>query len=401
MLNKVCLLVNYNLYESKRYFTRKLAEAMNRKGIETRIIDVNETTLSGDTMASLKRYAPDLTCSFNSILPVSETKFLWDFLEIPHWAILVDPALYSIQLTRSPYTILSCVDRSDLAAVQANKFLNAFFWPHAVEKELSPGNQKRIYDVVFLGSCYDYESLRASWRQRNPESINKVLDDAIDLVYSDNRTSLSEALASAWNAAKLDIAGVDFAALFYYLDNYTRGKDRVELIRSIKDAHVHVFGDLAKDNAVGVLGWEQYLAGLPNVTVHPSVPFWDSLHLMQQSKICLNSMPFFKNGTHERVLAGLACGAVPVTTDNIYFREFFRDNEDLLYYSMKDKSSVNDRVNDLLAQESKRAKIADSGRKIVMENYTWDVRVNDLLEILPSLFSGVQARLAFHRPPSS
>jgi spore maturation protein CgeB len=122
---------------------------------------------------------------------------------------------------------------------------------------------------------------------------------------------------------------------------------------------------------------------------------------MQQSKICLNSMPFFKNGTHERVLAGLACGAVPVTTDNIYFREFFRDNEDLLYYSMKDKSSVNDRVNDLLAQESKRAKIADSGRKIVMENYTWDVRVNDLLEILPSLFSGVQARLAFHRPPSS
>jgi spore maturation protein CgeB len=68
---------------------------------------------------------------------------------------------------------------------------------------------------------------------------------------------------------------------------------------------------------------------------------------------------------------------------------------------MKDKSSVNDRVNDLLAQESKRAKIADSGRKIVMENYTWDVRVNDLLEILPSLFSGVQARLAFHRPPSS
>lgn len=389
MLNKVCLLVNYNLYESKRYFTRKLAEAMNRKGIETRIIDVNEASLSGDTIASIRRYAPDMTCSFNSLLPLSETKYLWDFLAIPHWAILVDPALYSIQLTRSPYTILSTVDCSDLDAILAQNFKNVFFWPHAVEKELTPGNEKRIYDVVFLGSCYDYESLRASWRQRNPEAINKVLDDAIDIVFSDNRTSLSEALAKAWNASKLSPEGVDFTSLFYYLDTYTRGKDRVELIRAIKDVPVHVFGDLSTDNAVGVLGWPQYLAGQSNVRVHPSVPYWDSLQIMRQSKVCLNSMPFFKNGTHERVFASLACGAVPVTTDNIYFREYFVEDKDLIYYSMKHREDANAKVNDLIANEAKRAEMAERGRRIVMENHTWDVRVDELLEVLPAIFTSV------------
>lgn len=393
MLNKVCLFVNYNLYESKRYFTRKFAEALDRKGIETRVIDVQETSLSADTIASIRRYKPDLTCSFNTLLPISESKFLWDFLQTPHWSILVDPALYSINLTRSPYTILSCVDTSDLEAIKAHQFNNAFFWPHAVEPELAPGNQKRIYDVVFLGSCYDYESLRASWRQRNPEGINKVLDDAIDLVFGDNTTSLAEALVKAWSASKQNPAGVDFQALFYYLDNYTRGKDRVELIRSIKDAPVHIFGELSTDNAVGILGWPQYLASQKNVTIHPSVPFEEALEIIKQSKICLNSMPFFKHGSHERIFASLACGAVPITNDNVYLKQYFDEMEEIVYYSMNNRAEVNAKVNTLLAQESKRADIAMKGRQLVMENHTWDVRVNELLANIPRIFAQIDASI--------
>jgi spore maturation protein CgeB len=393
MLNKVCLIVNYNLYESKRHFTRKFAEAMDRKGMETLIIDANESSLSADKVASIKRFNPDFTCSFNTLLPISETKFLWDFLEIPHWAILIDPAIYSMNLTKSPYTILSCVDRSDLLGVQSYPFQNAFFWPHAVEEELDPGNDEKAYEVVFLGSCYDYESLRASWRQRNPEAINRVLDDAIEIVFSDNSTSLAESLVKAWNASKLDPAGIDFTALFYYLDNYTRGKDRVELIRNIKDAHVHVFGDLSTDNAVGVLGWPQYLASQHNVTVHASVPFDEGLQILRQSKLCLNSMPFFKNGSHERVFDGLAAGAVPVTTDNTFFREYFDEDKDLIYYQINNRGPVNDKINDLLGDESKRLDIAQRGRALVMENHTWDVRVDEMLEVMPAIFNRIDTKL--------
>jgi glycosyltransferase involved in cell wall biosynthesis len=393
MVQKVCLLVNYNLYESKRYFTQKLADALSRHGLDTRIIDAREGALGADTIMSIRRFSPDITCSFNALLPLSEHRYLWDYLETPHISFLVDPAFYSTNLTESRYSIISCVDRFDTDVFYESGFKNVFFWPHAVEAELSFDEaQTRPFDVVMLGSCYDYESLRASWQQQNPEHVNRILDQAIDIVFSDNRIPLAQALVSAWNASGVSPKGVDFLSLYYYLDNYTRGRDRVELIRSIKNARVHIFGELSTDNAVGVLGWPQYMGTQSNVTIHPSVPFAESLEIMKKSKIILNSMPFFRNGTHERIFAGLACGAVPITSESLYLREQFQHGRDLFYYQAKQRQEVNETVNNLLADESKRQAIARSGRKIVMDAHTWDVRVVQLLNELPTIFGRIYAR---------
>lgn len=396
MLKKICLLTNYNLYESKRYFTEKLAEALQRRGIETKILDAREGALGAETIGAIQRFAPDITASFNSLDPIAEKRFLWDFLEIPHISFLVDPVFYSTFLVESPYSIITCVDRSDLSAVRSNNFPNAFFWPHAVEADLAaPPNAERPLDVVFLGSCYDYESLRVSWQQRNPESINKVLDDAIDIVFSHEHISLAQALVQAWNASGINPEGVDFMTLYYYLDNYTRGKDRVELIRSIKDVPVHVFGELSPDNAVGILGWAPYLAAQKNVTVHPSVPFSEALQIMKQSKIVLNSMPFFRDGTHERVFTALACGCLSITSESIYLREHFRDGEGVVFYSAKHRSDVNAFINDLLKHEHKRQESAAHGRGKVLLHHTWDVRVGELLEKLPPILERIQQSTNF------
>lgn len=392
-LHKVCLIVNYNLYESKRYFTEKFSEALERKGIHTRIIDVQEGPLSADIIGSITRFRPDLTCSFNTLLPIGENRFLWDALETPHWSVLLDPAIYSTNLMHSPYSILSCVDRDDNAMLRAGGFDRSFFWPHAVEKELvGTGEEKKTFDAVFLGSCYDYESLRVSWRQQNPESINKVLDDAIDIFFSDNKTSLAESLAKAWGAAKIPPQGVDFPSLFYYLDNYTRGKDRVELIRAIKDVPVHVYGSLSEDNAVGVLGWSPYLAACKNVTVHPAVPFAEGLNILRRSKIALNSMPFFKSGSHERVLTALACGALPITTDTLYFRERFKEGKEILFYQPARWSPhVNELVKEYAGNDKLRNQLVEAGAQVVAKEFTWDKRVDDFLReistILPRLYA--------------
>lgn len=390
MLKKICLLTNYNLYESKRYFTEKLADALHRKNIETKIIDAREGALGADTISAIQRFAPDITASFNSLDPIAEKRFLWDFLEIPHVSFLVDPVFYSTFLVESPYSIITCVDRSDLAVLESSNFKSAFFWPHAVERELAfESNTERPLDVVFLGSCYDYESLRVSWQQRNPESINKVLDDAIDLVFSHEHISLAQALVQAWNASGNQPGGVDFMTLYYYLDNYTRGKDRVELIRSITDVPVHVFGELSPDNAVGILGWAPYLAAQKNVTVHPSVPFKEALQIMKQSKIVLNSMPFFRDGTHERIFSALACGGLCITSESIYLRDHFRDGEGVVFYSSKHRKDVNPFINDILKHEHKRQEAVSRGRGKVLSHHTWDVRVSELLEKLPPILEKI------------
>lgn len=389
-LRKICLLTNFNGYESKRYFTAKLAEAMQRHGIETKIIDAQQVVLGPQTIQSIRKFSPDFTCSFNSFDPMDEKHYLWDYLKIPHLSFLVDPSFYSAKLIDSPYSILSCVDRSDCEVVAGNEFERVFFWPHAVERELAADeNEKRIYDVVLLGSCYDYESLRMSWRQRNPVALNKVLDDAIDIVFSNEQASLGQALATAWQASQLDPQGVDFSALYYYLDNYTRGKDRMELVRSIKNAKVHVFGELAIDNAVGVLSWQQYLASQSNVTVHPPTLFGEGLEVLKRSKIVLNSMPFFRDGTHERIFTGLACGCLPITSESKYLREQFTEGKDLLFYSAKKRDAVNGMIDDLLSHETKRRDMAAKGREIVMKRHTWDQRVEELMKILPPMLKAI------------
>ena len=151
--------------------------------------------------------------------------------------------------------------------------------------------------MVLLGSCYDYETLRETWKLSLTAAQCKVLDDAIDLVLSSPQICLSEALVKAWTASKLPVDGVDFITLFYYLDYYTRGKDRVDLISSIKDAKVHVFGDNSKDIPGSILGWPQYLASQSNVTIHPSVPFTGTFEILRQSKICLKISNVPVNGT--------------------------------------------------------------------------------------------------------
>ena len=378
MLKKVCLLVNYNLYQSKRYFSKKLAEAMSRAGIEVKFIDVREQKIDEEISAEIQLFNPDITCSFHNFIQDKKQKFLWDYLKIPHVSFLVDPAPYSLHLTKSPYSILSCVDRFECASLKDIPFDKVFFWPHAVEEDLETGKGDRPYDVVFFGSCYDYESLYQYWHEELPISLCEILDHAIEIILSDKFISLFAALASAWENSHLPYQGIDFHKLFYYLDQYTRGKDRVELLSSIdNDTTVHVFGELMVDNSIVKHGWGHYLEDKPNIVIHPSVPFEQSLDILKQSKICLNSMPFFKNGSHERVFTGLACGCLPLTTDSLFWQECF-SHQELLTYRPSQWSEVNEIIKTTLQNENKRKEMAQLGRQNVMKNHTWDKRVEQL-----------------------
>lgn len=392
MLKKIAILVNYNLYESKRYFTQKFVEALNRKGVETKIFDYELYEKKAQYLNDLQNFAPDLTCSFNSILPLPDGRYLWDWLLIPHLSFLVDPAVYYLDMAKSSYSILSCVDRNDCGLVRSLPFDNVFFFPHAVERELQADPKvDRIYDVVFLGTCNDYESARLDWQARYPAIVNTVLDDAIDLVLSDKFISLTDALVTSLKAHSFTSNELDFSTLFTCLDIYTRGLDRVELIRAIKDPNirVHIFGEGDTHNAWSKYDWNYYVGSQSNVILHPSVSFPKSLEILKQSKICLNSMPFFKDGTHERIFTGLACGALPVTSASKYIAEEFKHGEDLLMYQPKQWDKAGSAITEFLNDEAKRKKTVENGRKKVMQNHTWDARVDMLLKTLPSIMEKI------------
>ncbi|MEC7838898.1 MAG: glycosyltransferase [Chlamydiota bacterium] len=388
MFKKVCFLVNYNQYESKRHFTDKFIEAFKRAGVETTLFDVVETKIHESVIDAIKAYNPDFTISFNSFLPFPDNTYLWDLLKIPHLSILLDPSLYSVGLIDSKYSIVSCVDKYDCFGLSTQNFDRVFFMPHAIERELcDEPEQHREYEVVFLGSCYDYPTMRMSWENEFTESTCEALKEACDIVLSNKVVPLQDALVMAWRNKGLPLEGVDFLKLFTYLDKYTRGVDRVELIRNINNAEVHIFGELFEDDPNATKGWKDLLKGKDNVVFHEPVSYSNSLDILKKSKICLNSSPFFKNGSHERIFAGLACGALVITNDNLFVRENFSEGENLVLYEPGKWEDVDSKITYYLENEDARQQVVSKGRKVVSEHHTWDNRVQLLQKVMPEMIN--------------
>lgn len=385
MIKKVCLLSDSNTDDMAEYFTKMLAEAMERKGIDVQLIDATEENIDPDVFQNFKANPPDLTCSFSRIEKLSSGKYLWDFLEIPHVAFLLDPPIYSLGQTNSSYIILTCVDRSDAIAAQSI-FPRVLHWPHAVKKDFILDNSvERNIDVAFFGGFIDFVGLRKEWKKKLTEQFSWVLDFAIDIALINSSITLPEALSISWETAGMGNAfGQDnFLLLYHYFEQFMIGKDRFELINAIRGPEIHVYGDPL----------DRYSSNLSdlfphsNIVSHPHVNYVETIEILKRSKICINSAPSFRDGTHDKIFAGLACGALSIASDSKYLSETFVHGEDILFYKANHWLEVNEWIKEFLADEDRRLNVVSRGREKVMEHHTWDARVDQLLNELPPILA--------------
>lgn len=386
-IHEVWFIVNYNLYESKKYFVQKLSEAFRRKGVGTRIIDLQ--TMIKEERAHARLKPPSLICSFNTLLPHERTgKYFFEEKRVPYLFFLLDPAYFVTDYLKSKFSIISCVDQLDCDYLLQGKFNNVLFFPHAVERELAAKeNAERPYDVVFIGTSYDPLKLKESWSQKYSKKVIELMEEAVEVTLTETAIPFWQAVEDLVKQKGMPITQEGLIQIATDVDLYVRGVDRLELIRSIKDATVHVFGGTSWGKRVK--GWPQYFANSSNVVVHPAIPFAESMEVLKKSKICLNSMPFFKKGTHERIFTGLACGSLPITTENLWVQEKFIKDKELLLYRPKRWDQVNEQVNYYLAHDKERVEMVSRGREKVMRDHTWDQRADQILEEVPPLIGGM------------
>jgi len=378
-------------YGVLHHFTKCLHDALKRSGVNCRLLEAQKDN-PGPFLTQIFNDPPDCTLSFNGVLPDAEGRFLCDLLKIPHVACVVDSPNHFFPLIKSPYNIITCVDRFACEFFKGMNFENVLFMPHAVEKDLEPhSDAQRTFDVLLLSSCIDYESIGELWKKKYPPSIRKALHKAAELTLADTDTSYVQAFVIALDSLRpkiktTEIAQFDFVEGLNELEFYIRGLDRIRLIQSIKDARVDIFG---ADNSKAV--WEKYLGKKQrNIRIHEEVSFEQALELMKHAKILLNSCLWIKNGAHERIFTGLASGALVLTNDNSYMRENFTDDKNILFYKPFEMDKINDKINGILQNESKRQKIAKKGRDVVMKHHTWDHRAAQLLKELPPILKKIK-----------
>ena len=101
---------------------------------------------------------------------------------------------------------------------------------------------------------------------------------------------------------------------------------------------------------------------------------------MNDSKIVLNTMTWFKAGAHDRIFNGMLAGAAVVTDDSTYLRREFTDGKEFVMFSRNEIRTLPDRVFDLFGHMQSTQKMADCGYQSAKEHHTWKSRAEWIRE---------------------
>lgn len=343
---KIDVLVGENLYGTTAHFAKALAEGLKECGVVVRLFWIGEGHFF-HALHEVMADPPDLTLSFSDIS--MDGRPLGELWHIPHIFWMVDPPIYFLHHLRGHYSWVACVDEGDCAFVKDMGCSKALFLPHGADlgcfKEV---NGERPIEKAFFGTCIDYEEVANKWLWRDRE----LLLAASDRVLSPGGISILQALQ------ELGVGGDDLPRFHAEVDHYTRGKDRVELIRACGE-NVHIWGEGP---------WEKYL---PRHQVQPQVPFEETVKLMQQSQLVLSSSPRFKQGAHERIFYALMCGAAVYTGANPYLADHLPE---LLTYQYGEWQQP--------PLKHFWDTSAEAGQHRVLAHHTWHARAKTLAEFI-------------------
>ena len=95
---------------------------------------------------------------------------------------------------------------------------------------------------------------------------------------------------------------------------------------------------------------------------------------MEEAKLSLNVMPWFKRGFHDRIPSSMLQKAVSVTDSSSYIGAQFTDKEDLLLYNLKGIEAIPELMANVLENEKKLSEIAERGYTVAKKKHTWQQR---------------------------
>ena len=392
MLRKICFISRSNRYDSQRIFTLEFMAALQRAGVETIHVDTGEgKTLSNEDIAWIHQQNPDLTASFCHILPSKDGRFLWDYIEIPNLSILTDSLFWFIGLAQSRYSILACVDLTDIEILHNMGSQRALFFPHAIDVSTFeyPIDQPRLYDITFIGTCFDYEGIEEMWRDEWDPRLYQLAMEIIEMHKSGEKIYIPLVALALLKERGFDLKNFDFTEFCSRVDNYIRGWDRVKMLKAIAEVHpLNIFGGNVLYYPM-YQGWDYYLGDVKNIKLHGRLAFRQINEVIAKSRITLNTSPTFHNATHERVLYSLALGASVATTHHDYLEEQFGHHQGVCYFSTAKWQEAIPEILILLEDEEKRLQQVRLGREIVRQRHTWDNRAAELIDQFPELYCQV------------
>ena len=395
------LLFIQGIYDTIDLFIAAFSEAFRQTGFRCHVIDIRNPK---EALQRLKKLTEEETIdgviTFNNIgynLSFSGGRNLWEEKGIPYYNILMDhPFHYANPLKHAPKTsVVFCTDRAHVAFLQRfyPHLTQVDFMPHAgMEADLKecadagrcrlctgdgafhPAMEERPVDVLYAGglSKYQAEGLVPDLGEITEFDAFALTQDVLsDLMNHPEKTTeqaVEEYLLSIGKQYDDETLNHWITEL-RFIDSYAASFYREGAVRMLVDSgiRVTVFGG----------GWERCdWAKNPNLIYGGKVLAPQVLELMNHSKIVLNTMTWYKNGIHDRIINGMLAKAVVVTDESNYLNEEFQNKTHLVSFSLPQMQQLPVLVEDLLEHPKRMEEIAQEGYQYAKANHTWSRRAD-------------------------
>ncbi len=400
------LLFIQGIYDTIDLFTEAFAEAFTQLGCNCHILNIRDEAYA---MASLKRIVEDETLdgilTFNNIgynLSFSNEGNIWDLHGIPYFNILMDhPFHYARPLERAPKTsVVFCTDKNHVSFLR-RFYLNlkqVDFLPHAgMEADITkktqagtchlctqsdaphPTMEERPIDVLYAGGLSKYvaEGLIPDLGEIHAFDAFTLTQEVLaDLIRHPDKTTESaiEEYLLSIGRQYADPELNHWITTLRFIDSYATSFFREQSVRLLVENGIRttVFGG----------GWDQCeWAENPNLIYGGKVLAPQILELMNHSKIVLNTMTWYKNGIHDRIINGMLAKAVVVTDGSGYLKEAFsKEDRCLASFELPEISCLPELVQELLDHPQELSRIAENGYRYAKAGHTWLARAKYIYE---------------------
>lgn len=383
MENILCI-YGKSQYDSTRLFLDGMMDAAREQGICVDYLDCYDEDEFVTQWRALETRQYDAVVSINGMALEPDSALGKRLLRSPtvYCTMLMDHPMIHHERMKNPYPYLLVLspDYHHVRYLEEH-YPNIWcegFLAHAGNraKTLRP-YRERTHVVSFMGSYLEPERV---WRdmEQYPAQMKTLLQDCARQMLADTELTLEQSLRQVLSKQGFqgEIAGfTDIMAEFRIVDRYVRSYFRDKAVRTLVDAGVPVdiYGD----------GWQNIkVQNKDMLRLHERVGFEESLEIVADSKISLNVMPWFKEGSHDRVYTAMLCGAVCLTDSSTYLTEQCQDGEHLVYYSLDKMERLPELVNSLLEDDTKAERIAKQGQELAQERHTWWHRGMEVLDYL-------------------
>ena len=385
------LILFQGVHDTLDLFTQELCDALSGMGYDCLLLDTNDMNASLIRLSEFIKEPVRSAITFNNLafnMELSPGENVWEALGIPIVNILVDhPFCFSNALAHAPSNaIVLTIDKKHMAYV--SRFYPNIpvtgFLPHG-GRAVCPFVRNiidRSIDVLYAGgiSTEFIAQIMPDFTEF-PFDAKAIGEDAYHRMLKQPSLTTEEALEQSLLAKAIRLSDEDlreFIAKMRYVDMQIVTYYREKTLRTLAENGISL--------TIYGVGWGSYdWIRLPNVDYHARIPVSQVFPYMEDAKIVLNTMTWFKDGTHERIFNGMLQGAVAVSDSSIYMKESFLytpvvqpEDSELVLFELNEIDRLPGRIRTLLDHPALMQMIADNGRRRAMITETWKARAQEL-----------------------